>query len=92
MRRVFTTDDTARQSRNHREDGGWKSREKSQGNVCQGNNPENAFSHSLDKLFCPAKKAEIFVPHPLGAAERRGEETVPHAELKKGLKRHALPH
>jgi hypothetical protein len=35
-------------SRNHKEDGGWKSREKSQGNVCQGNNPENAFSHSLD--------------------------------------------
>jgi hypothetical protein len=32
----------------HREDGGWKSREKSQGNVCQGNNSENAFSHSLD--------------------------------------------
>ena len=34
--------------RNHREDGGWKSRGKSQGNACQGNNPENAFSHSLD--------------------------------------------
>jgi hypothetical protein len=30
------------------EDGGWKIREKSQGNECQGNNPENAFSHSLD--------------------------------------------
>jgi hypothetical protein len=30
------------------DDGGWKSREKSQGNACQGNNPENAFSHSLD--------------------------------------------
>jgi hypothetical protein len=44
----LTTDYPERQSRNHREDGGWKSREKSQGNVCQGNNPENAFSHSLD--------------------------------------------
>jgi hypothetical protein len=28
--------------------GGWKNREKSQGNVCQGNNPENALSHSPD--------------------------------------------
>jgi hypothetical protein len=35
-------------SRNQRADGGWKRREKSQGNVCLGNNPENAFSHSLD--------------------------------------------
>jgi hypothetical protein len=35
-------------SRNHREEGGCKSRKKSQGNVCQGNNPENVFSHSLD--------------------------------------------
>jgi hypothetical protein len=25
-------------------------------------------------------------------AERRGEETIPHAEFKKGLKRHALSH
>jgi hypothetical protein len=24
--------------------------------------------------------------------ERRGEETIPHAEFKKGLKRHALSH
>jgi len=24
-------------------------------------------------------------------AERRGEKTIPHAEFKKGLKRHALP-
>jgi hypothetical protein len=30
------------------EDGEWNSREKSQGNECQGNNPENAFSHSPD--------------------------------------------
>jgi len=35
-------------SRNHREDGGWKSRKKSQGNAGQGNNRQNAFSHSLD--------------------------------------------
>jgi hypothetical protein len=25
-------------------------------------------------------------------AKRRGEETIPHAEFKKGLKRHALSH
>ena len=25
-------------------------------------------------------------------AERRGEQTIPHAEFKKGLKRHALSH
>ncbi len=25
-------------------------------------------------------------------AERRGEETIPHAEFKKGLKRHVLSH
>jgi len=25
-------------------------------------------------------------------AERRGEKTIPHAEFKKGLKRHALSH
>jgi hypothetical protein len=34
--------------RNHRNDGGWKSREKSQGNVSQGNNSESAFFHSPD--------------------------------------------
>jgi hypothetical protein len=30
------------------EDGGWKRPESSQGNGCQGNKPESAFSHSLD--------------------------------------------
>jgi hypothetical protein len=30
-------------------DDGWKRPEKCQGNDCQGNNPENAFSHSLDR-------------------------------------------
>jgi hypothetical protein len=35
-------------SRNYRGDERWKSREKRQGNVCQGNNPENTFSHSID--------------------------------------------
>jgi hypothetical protein len=44
----FSRKEHSAASRNHREDGGWKSRKKSQGNVCQGNNPENAFSHSLD--------------------------------------------
>jgi hypothetical protein len=37
-----------RRIRSHSEDGGCKRQEKSQGNVCQGNNPENAFFHSLD--------------------------------------------
>jgi hypothetical protein len=34
---------------NQNEEGGWKRPEISQGNRCQGNNPENAFLHSLDK-------------------------------------------
>ena len=44
----FSREEHSAASRNHREDGRWKSRKKSQGNVCQGNNRQNAFSHSLD--------------------------------------------
>jgi hypothetical protein len=41
---------TARQSHKQRADAEWRmeKQEKCQGNVCQGNNPENAFFHSPD--------------------------------------------